>query len=69
MSTEQEVLTDVLQPLPVLIASAFLQILRLSWRRIKSPPASRISPACQPSKWLRGRQVPTGGTASLKACD
>lgn len=36
MSAE-EVLTDVLQPLPVLAVLAVLQIPRLSWKRAKSP--------------------------------
>jgi len=56
-STEEAAFTDVLQPLSVRIASAFLQILRLSWSRIKkknNPLASRISPACESLKLAEG---------------
>lgn len=53
MSTVQEAFTDVLQPLPVLIASAFLQV--LSWSRIKKKPlASRISPSCESLELAEG---------------
>lgn len=55
MFTEKEAFTDVLQPLPVLIASAFLQIPHLSWSRIKKNPlASRITPPLKLAEGLAG---------------
>lgn len=56
-SIEQEAFATVLPPLSVLIASAFLQIPRLSWSRIKNkknPLASTILPACECLKLAEG---------------